>query len=80
VVTALLDGTIVAYDDETLEELWKVNVGTGFVAPPMTYAVDGKQYIAIASGLNNVARAKLARSPEMKNQSNATMLFVFALQ
>ena len=26
-----------------------------------------------------VARAKLARSPEMKNQSNATMLFVFAL-
>jgi alcohol dehydrogenase (cytochrome c) len=80
VVTALLDGTIVAYDDETLEELWKVNVGTGFVAPPMTYAVDGKQYIAIASGLNPVARAKLARSPEMKNQSNATMLFVFALQ
>jgi alcohol dehydrogenase (cytochrome c) len=79
VVTALLDGTIVAYDDETLEELWKVNVGTGFVAPPMTYAVDGKQYIAIASGLNPVARAKLARSPEMKNQSNATMLFVFAL-
>jgi alcohol dehydrogenase (cytochrome c) len=46
----------------------------------MTYAVNGKQYIAIASGLNNVARAKLARSPEMKNQSNATMLFVFALQ
>ncbi|MEA2904503.1 MAG: hypothetical protein QOI12_1890 [Alphaproteobacteria bacterium] len=80
VVTALLDGTVVAYDDETLAELWKVNVGTGFVAPPMTYAVDGKQYIAIASGLNNVARAKLARSPEMKNQSNATMLFVFALQ
>jgi alcohol dehydrogenase (cytochrome c) len=80
VVTALLDGTIVAYDDETLEELWKINVGTGFVAPPMTYAVDGKQYIAIASGLNPVARAKLARSPEMKNQSNATMLFVFALQ
>jgi len=79
VVTALLDGTIVAYDDETLAELWKINVGTGFVAPPMTYAVDGKQYIAIASGLNPVARAKLARSPEMKNQSNATMLFVFAL-
>jgi alcohol dehydrogenase (cytochrome c) len=78
-VTALLDGTIVALDDQTLEELWKINVGTGFVAPPMTYAVDGKQYIAIASGLNPVARAKLARSPEMKNQSNATMLFVFAL-
>jgi alcohol dehydrogenase (cytochrome c) len=79
VVTALLDGTIVALDDRTLDELWRINVGTGFVAPPMTYAVDGKQYIAIASGLGPVARAKLARSPEMKNQPNATMLFVFGL-
>jgi alcohol dehydrogenase (cytochrome c) len=79
VVTALLDGTIVAYDDETLAELWKVNVGTGFVAPPMTYSVDGRQYIAIASGLNPVGRAKLAKSPEMRNVSNATMLFVFGL-
>ena len=77
VVTALLDGTIVALDDETLEELWKVNVGTGFNAPPMTYAVDGKQYIAIASGLFGNGRNRLARSPEMKNFSNATMIFVF---
>jgi len=79
VVTALLDGTVVAYDDQTLEELWKINLGAGFVAPPMTYAVNGKQYIAIASGIGNVAKAKLARSPEMKNQPNATMLFVFGL-
>jgi alcohol dehydrogenase (cytochrome c) len=79
VVTALLDGTILALDDRTLEELWRINMGTGFVAPPMTYAVDGKQYIAIASGIGPVAKAKLARSPEMKNQPNATMLFVFGL-
>ena len=79
VVTALLDGTIVAYDDQTMEELWKVNVGSGFVAPPMTYSVDGKQYIAIASGIGVVARAKLARSPEMKTLSNATVLWVFGL-
>jgi alcohol dehydrogenase (cytochrome c) len=79
VVTALLDGTIMAFDDRTLEELWRINVGTGFVAPPMTYAVDGRQYIAIASGIGPVAKAKLAHSPEMKNQPNATMLFVFGL-
>ena len=79
VVTALLDGTIVALDDQTLDELWSVNVGTGFNAPPMTYAVDGKQYIAIASGLFRNARNKLARSPDMKNVSNATMVFVFGL-
>ncbi len=79
VVTALLDGTIMAFDDQTLVELWRINVGTGFVAPPMTYAVGGKQYIAIASGIGPVGKAKLARSPEMKNQPNATMLFVFGL-
>jgi alcohol dehydrogenase (cytochrome c) len=79
VVTALLDGTIIAYDDQTLAELWKINVGSGFVAPPMTYMVGGKQYIAIASGIGVVARAKLARSPEMKTLSNATVLFVFGL-
>ncbi len=79
VVTALLDGTILAFDDQTMEELWRVNVGTGFNAPPMTYAVDGKQYIAVASGLFRNARNKLSRAPEMKNLSNATMIFVFGL-
>jgi alcohol dehydrogenase (cytochrome c) len=79
VVTAMLDGTIVAFDDQTLEELWKINVGTGFVAPPMTYSVGGKQYIAIASGIGPVGKAKIARSPELKSQTNATMLFVFGL-
>jgi alcohol dehydrogenase (cytochrome c) len=79
VVTALTDGTILALDDQTLEELWRINVGTGFNAPPMTYAVDGKQYIAIASGLFRNAKNKLSRAPEMKNLSNATMIFVFGM-
>ena len=46
----LLDGTVAAFDDTTLDELWKVNVGSGFSAPPMTFEVNGKQYLAIASG------------------------------
>jgi alcohol dehydrogenase (cytochrome c) len=79
VVTALLDGTIVALDDQTLEELWRFNAGSGFNAPPMTYAVDGKQYIAIASGLFRNARNKLSRAPEAKNSSHATMIWVFGL-
>jgi glucose dehydrogenase len=49
VFTALLDGTVAAYDDTTLAELWKINVGSGFSAPPMTFEVNGKQYVAIAS-------------------------------
>jgi len=30
--------------------LWSFNLGTPITAPPMTYAVDGKQYIAIVAG------------------------------
>jgi len=80
VFTALLDGTILALDDQTMTELWRINVGTGIDAPPMTYAVDGKQYIAIATGLTRNQVGKLTLSPEMKGLAkNATMVFVFGL-
>ena len=79
IFAALLDGTILAFDETTLEELWKVNVGAGFTAPPMTFEVNGKQYLAIASGSSAVARAKLVNTPELRDQRQATLLFVFAL-
>jgi alcohol dehydrogenase (cytochrome c) len=80
IFTATLDGTILALDDQTLETLWTMNVGTGIDAPPMTYAVNGKQYLAIATGLTRNQVGKLVNSPEMKDFSkNATLLFVFAL-
>ena len=79
VFLGLLDGTVAAYDDTTLDELWKVNLGTGFCAPPMTFEVNGKQYLAIASGLSAPARAKLVNTPELKEIRNSTVLYVFAL-
>ena len=56
VFTGYTDGTFVAYDDTTLEQLWKINVGTGFNAPPMTFEVNGKQYVAILSGLSPISQ------------------------
>ena len=79
VFTGFTDGTFAAYDDTTMEQLWKINVGTGFNAPPMTFEVDGKQYIAILSGLSPIARSKHLLIPELKEQRNQTMLFVFGL-
>jgi alcohol dehydrogenase (cytochrome c) len=76
---ALLDGTVAAYDDTTLDEVWKVNVGSGFAAPPMTFEVNGKQYIAIASGPSGAAKSKLINTPELKEQRNAMVLYVFGL-
>jgi alcohol dehydrogenase (cytochrome c) len=79
VFLALMDGTIIAYDDTTIEELWRVNVGSGFSAPPMTFEVNGKQYVAIASGPSETARRKLVNTPELKDQRHATVLYVFGL-
>jgi alcohol dehydrogenase (cytochrome c) len=79
VFTGYTDGTFVAYDDTTLEQLWKINVGTGFNAPPMTFEVNGKQYVAILSGLSPISKRRLGFAPELREQRNQTMLFVFGL-
>jgi alcohol dehydrogenase (cytochrome c) len=79
VFNALLDGTVAAYDDTTLAELWKFNVGSGISAPPMSFEVNGKQYVAIASGPSSGAKSRLVNTPELKEMRNATVLFVFGL-
>ena len=81
VFIALGDGTVAAFDDTTLAELWKVNVGSAFSSPPMSFAVNGKQFVGIVSGMSDGSRAeRLKGAPELKNQANATELYVFALQ
>jgi alcohol dehydrogenase (cytochrome c) len=79
VFIGLMDGTIAAFDDTSLEPLWKLNVGAPFGAPPMTFEVNGKQYIAIASGASPTSRTKLLATPELNDQHNATVLYVFGL-
>ena len=73
-----LDGTFNAYDAKTLQEVWSVNVGAGINAPPITYSVDGKQYVAVLVGSRNPA-AILNTSPELKLLQTTSMLYVFGL-
>jgi alcohol dehydrogenase (cytochrome c) len=74
----LPDGTFSAHDAKTLKELWNFNVGTGINAPPITYSVNGKQYVAVLVGSRQAPNI-IPLSPELKNTSTASMLFVFAL-
>jgi alcohol dehydrogenase (cytochrome c) len=46
------DGWFRAHDAATGEVLWSFFAGAGVNAPPVSYAVDGKQYIAVAAGGN----------------------------
>jgi alcohol dehydrogenase (cytochrome c) len=44
------EGYFFALDARTGEQLWKANVGGQVAAGPMSYSVNGKQYVAIAAG------------------------------
>ena len=43
-------GRFVAYDSENGTILWSKEVQTGMIAPPITYEIDGEQYVAILAG------------------------------
>lgn len=48
------DGRFIAYNAKTGEKLWETATGTGVVAGPATYLVDGKQYVSVAVGWGGV--------------------------
>jgi glucose dehydrogenase len=47
------NGWFKAYDAKTGKMLWKFQCGAGVNAPPVSYSVNGKQYIAVAAGGNS---------------------------
>ncbi|MDN5502855.1 MAG: PQQ-dependent dehydrogenase, methanol/ethanol family [Comamonas sp.] len=61
------DGRFVAYHAASGEKLWEAPTGTGVVAAPSTYMVDGKQYVSVAGGWGGVyglaARATERQGP-----------------
>ncbi len=46
------NGWFDAFNAKTGHKLWRYNLGAGVNAPPITYTVDGKQYVAVAAGGN----------------------------
>lgn len=50
VFTGTGDGYFKAFHAETGEELWKFQVGTGIISPPITWEMDGEQYIGVTAG------------------------------
>ncbi len=67
-----------AYDDKTGKVLWEVNLGSAVSGYPITYAVDGKQYVAVSTGPSLVASGVANLTPEFK-PGTSNQMFVFAL-
>ncbi len=67
-----LHGFFKALDAKTGAELWKMQLGSGIGAAPISYAVNGKQYIAVVVGrtvslaafLGEIGNRMVAASPE----------------
>ena len=49
VFTGTPDGDLLALDDETLDVLWSVNIGTPIKSAPMTYAIGSRQFVAVVT-------------------------------
>jgi quinohemoprotein ethanol dehydrogenase len=43
-------GDFIAYNATTGEKLWSAYAGTGIVAPPITYEINGQQYVSVMAG------------------------------
>ena len=44
------DGYLMAFDAKTGKNLWRINTGNRIVTAPITYMVDGRQYVTMPSG------------------------------
>jgi PQQ-dependent dehydrogenase (methanol/ethanol family) len=44
------DGILAAYRATDGKQLWQFDAGTGIMAPPVTYTIDGNQYVSVMAG------------------------------
>ena len=73
-------GELMALDAKSLDTLWSFHAGSGINAPPVTFMVDGKQYVAIMVGLGGAwDKWFIESTPELKTIPPGSMLYVFAL-
>ena len=72
-------GDFKAYDEATGAVLWETNLGSPVSGYPVTFAVDGKQYVAVTTGQSLVASAARRVTPELTGESGGAQVFVFAL-
>jgi len=71
-----------AFDVRTGDVLWETRLGTSVQGFPVTYAVDGEQYLAVSTGVGGGSPRTVPRvvSPEIRHPGNGNALYVFKLR
>ncbi|MEM1111541.1 MAG: PQQ-dependent dehydrogenase, methanol/ethanol family [Pseudomonadota bacterium] len=75
-------GYLYAYHADTGERLWEFAAQTGIVAPPVTYAVGGEQYLAVSAGWGGIfplMSGPLVEDAAGADPVNRSRLLVFKL-
>ena len=70
-----------AYDVETGNVLWETRLGTSVQGFPVTYEIDGEQYVAVSAGVGGGSPRHVPRllSPELRHPRGGNALYVFKL-
>lgn len=72
------EGYLKAADAKTGKEVWSFNVGTGIVAPPISWEQDGEQYIGVAAGWGGAVPlwgGDVAKKVSFLNQGGSMWVF-----
>jgi len=74
VFTGNQEGYALAFDDTSGELLWKFQTGSTVRSQPTTFAIDGRQYVAIGSGGGGLA-VSLVGEPPMRTLGSTLVVF-----
>jgi alcohol dehydrogenase (cytochrome c) len=71
-------GRFRAFDQDNGEVVWEVNLGSAVTGYPVTFSVDGRQYVAASTGTSLTSGGLNQLTPELRT-GGGNNLFVFAL-
>jgi alcohol dehydrogenase (cytochrome c) len=72
-------GMFRAFDTKSGEIVWEAELGAPVSGYPISFAVEGRQYVAVATGQSLVASAARRVAPELPAVDQPAQIFVFAL-
>jgi alcohol dehydrogenase (cytochrome c) len=76
-----LDRYFRAYDVKTGKVLWQTRLGTSVQGYPVTFTANGRQYVAVTTGLGGGSPRQVPRTiaPEINHPASGHVLYVFEL-
>ena len=75
-----LDRYFKAFNTDNGKLLWQSRLGAALHGYPISYAVDGRQFIAVQTGLGAMKIMTVDQSPDIHQPSGGSQLYVFELQ